>query len=415
MTIDPIYIGPQAIDRLLDYITRRGLRQFTLVADDHTFAALGERVQAALTAGGFDLTAIVLAGDPVIADERYLVQVLAAAPVADQVFLAVGSGTLTDITRFVSHRTRNPFISLPTAPSVDGYASIGAPLVLGGVKQTVIGQPPLAIFADLPTLQAAPRPLIAAGFGDMMGKITSLADWELGHLLGDEPYDEAIARRARNGLRACLDQIEAIAAGDQTGIHHLMDGLIESGLCMLAFGDSRPASGAEHHSSHYWEMMLLQGNRPPILHGAKVGLATTLVADRYARLRAMSRVEMDRRLKAATPPDRAQELATIRAAYGPVAETVIAAQARFLNMTAADFARLKQHVLDRWEAIQAIAAAVPPGEAIAGMLRQVGALTSGEALGLSEDEVRRGLLYGHYLRDRLTILKLFHLLGLEVI
>ena len=39
----------------------------------------------------------------------------------------------------------------------------------------------------------APQRLIAAGFGDMIGKITSLADWKLGSILWDEPYDTAIA------------------------------------------------------------------------------------------------------------------------------------------------------------------------------------------------------------------------------
>ncbi len=42
-----------------------------------------------------------------------------------------------------------------------------------------------------------------------------------------------------------------------------MEGLIEAGFCMLDFGNSNPASGAEHHMSHYWEMKLLrEGDRP---------------------------------------------------------------------------------------------------------------------------------------------------------
>ncbi len=410
--IDPIYIGQDAVAELLTVTARQDRHRFTLVADENTYQALGERVEAALCARGDDVTALVLQGAEIIADERTLGQVLVGAPPVAHTFLAVGSGTVTDITRFVSHRTHNPFIALPTAPSVDGFTSIGAPLVLGGIKQTLICQPPLAVFADLPTLQAAPHRLIAAGFGDMVGKITSLADWKLGHLLWDEPYDEGIAQRARQGLDACLGAADDIARADETGIRRLIDGLFESGLVILAFGSSNPASGAEHHCSHYWEMMLLREGRPAILHGAKVGVATVFVAGLYERLRALSRAAVEDIVRAADLPDRAQQIAAIRAAYGPAADAVIAGQAAFLEMTAADFAHLKDRVLDSWDAVQEIAASVPPAAEVAALLVQVDAPTTGSQLGLSEDEMRRGLAYGHYLRSRCTIRKLFHLLGL---
>lgn len=100
-----------------------------------------------------------------------------------RVDLAVGSGTITDITRFASFSARNPFISLPTAPSLDAYASAGAALTMGGFKLTVPGQAPVAIFADLQTLREASREMVAVGFGDVLGKHTSLADWRLGVLL----------------------------------------------------------------------------------------------------------------------------------------------------------------------------------------------------------------------------------------
>jgi hypothetical protein len=52
-----------------------------------------------------------------------------------------------------------------------------------------------------------------------------------------------------------------------------LEGLFETGLCMLDFGQTRPASGSEHHISHFWEMKLLLERRPAILHGAKVEVA----------------------------------------------------------------------------------------------------------------------------------------------
>lgn len=414
-TNDPIYIGENAIDELIAYCNQHNRKQITLVADERTFAALGERVAAALGAADFDLTTIVLKGDEVIADENYLLQVLAKAPVADHTFIAVGSGTLTDITRFISFRTKNDFISMPTATSVDGFTSIGAPLVLEGVKQTLISQPPLAVFADLPTLQAAPKELIAAGFGDMVGKFTSLADWQLGRMLWNEPYDEDIAARARTGLDTCVSDAEEISTRSADGIRHLMDALVESGLCMLDFGSSRPASGAEHHCSHYWEMMLLQQNRPALLHGAKVGFATTLIVDQYKKVRELSQADVSARLKDATLPDYDEEVAIIREAYGDVADTVIEAQQPFLEMSAERFDALKQNIESCWGDIQAIADSLPSSDEVRALLATVGAPTTNEALGITQEEMHHALMWGHYLRNRFTIIKLSRILGVSVL
>ncbi len=412
--ISPIYVGDDALASLLRYCAEQQLTRFTLVSDTNTHRVLGARVTDALRASGYEVTPIVLDGDEVIADEHYLMTVLVNAPVEPSTFLAVGAGTLTDITRFISHRMGRQFISLPTAPSVDGFTSIGAPLVLKLVKHTILSQAPIALFADLTTLHEAPPRLIAAGYGDMIGKITSLADWHLGAVVWDEPFDEAIYRRSQAAIERCISHTETIGQRSPEGVRHLFEALIESGLCMLDFGDSRPASGAEHHASHYWEMLLLQEGRPAALHGAKVGLALILVARQYAKIRALSRAEMRQRLAAVVLPDREADEAVIRQGFGVVADEVVRAHAPFLTMTQARLDALKQRIDDRWDTIQEIAARVPPPGQIAGYLERVGAPTSGAALGLTEDEVARGVEYGHYLRSRFTVMKLSRMLGIPL-
>jgi glycerol-1-phosphate dehydrogenase [NAD(P)+] len=414
-TINPIYIGDDALAGLLRYCAEHKLTRFTLVSDTNTQRALGARVADALRADGYDVTVIVLQGDEVIADEHYLMTVLVNAPLEPSTFLAVGAGTVTDITRFISHRMGRKFISLPTAASVDGFTSIGAPLVLNLVKHTIISQAPIALFADLTTLREAPHRLLAAGYGDMIGKITSLADWHLGSVVWDEPFDAAIFKRSEGAIERCISSTEAISQRSPEGVRRLIEALIDSGLCILDFGDSRLASGAEHHASHYWEMLLMQEGRPAALHGAKVGLALILVARQYAKIRALSRAEMRGRLAAATLPDREAELAAIRQGFGVVADEVARAHAPFLTMTQAQFDALKERIDDRWDVIQQIAARVPPPEQIASYLKRVGAPTSGAALGLTDDEVARGMRYGHYLRSRFTVMKLSRMLGIPLI
>ena len=406
----PVYIGSEAISRLVAYAGAQNMRHLTLVADQNTYAVLGERVEGALKQEGFDVKTVVLQGAEVTPDEYYIMQVLLQAGKSQRIYLAVGSGTLTDITRFVSHRTRTDFISVPTAPSVDGFASVGAPLVVGKWKQTVPAQPPIAIFADELTLRNAPRPMIAAGFGDMLGKYTALADWKLGGLLWDEPYSDDIAGRAWAALTNCVRHADAIGRGEEEGICAQMEGLIVTGLSMVEAASSRPAGGSEHHISHFLEMKLLREGRPPVFHGAKVGVACTLMAQRYAKLRQMSKAQAAERLAASALPERDQEIERMRRVLGPLAEQAIREQAPFLDMTAADYERLKRKVLDRWDEIQAIAGMVPGHDELVARLKTVGAAPDMRSLGLSDEEVALAQEYAHYLRNRFTVLKLGRML-----
>ena len=409
----PVYIGNQAVAEFIRYCQQQELKEFLLVADANTYRALGETVDKALRAQGFDVVTVVLQGDEVIANEHYLVRVLLGYDRRQRVFLAAGSGTITDITRFVSHRTGRDFISLPTAPSVDGFTSIGAPLVVGGLKQTIICQAPRAVFADLPTLSAAPRRLIAAGFGDLIGKYLSIADWKLGNLLWGEPYDEGIAQHMLGAAQSCAQHAQEIASGSMESIRLLMDGLIEAGFGMLEFGNTSPAGGAEHHIAHHWEMMMLNDHRPAALHGAKVGFASTIAAGWYAQIHNMSRDEAALRLEKARLPDAQEEELKIRSIFGSIADELLPAQEEFLSMSEARFAALKARVLDGWDDVHQIAAAVPPAEEITRWLRMAGGPTSAGELNLSKTEVRLAEDYSHYLRKRFTVNKLRLLLGIR--
>ncbi len=411
---DPrIVIARDAVAQLVMFCAGMSGARFTVVSDTNTHRVLGARIEHALSAAGLPVIGIVLHGAEVIADERYLMRTLVQAPPEPQVFIAAGSGTITDIARYVSFRTGNPFISAPSAASVDGFVSLAAPLVIGGVKDTYTAQGPLAVFADLTTLAEAPRALTAAGFGDLIGKTTSLADWRLGHLLWNEPYDSAIEDRTRRAMNRCIDAAQDIASGSEDGIRLLLEGLIASGLCMRDFGDSRSASGAEHHLSHFWEMQLLKEGRPAIFHGAKVGVASALIARLYDQVRRLSQDGVRDLVQRASAPDPAHDRDEIRQVYGEGATQIERIQAPFLSLTAAQHNQLRQRVVERWADIQAIAHTVLPAETITSLLATVGGPTGWQSLGLERRMVEPGLLYGHYLRNRFTVLKLFRLLGLD--
>jgi len=412
MTDIPVYIGENALAPLLQFCKDRGITNFLLVADGNTFPLLGKKVEAAIQERSWNVKSVIFSESEVVPDEEFIFQVLLHADQVERTYLAVGSGTLTDITRIVSHRTRCDFISLPTAPSVDGFTSPSASLVVRRIKTTVMAKPPMAVFADLGILAAAPQAMIAAGYGDILGKAIALADWQLGHLLWDEPYSPEIAARVRKALDACIAATAEIGRAAPDGIRKLMVSLVDSGLCMLDYGNSRPAAGCEHYMSHFLEMKLLHEGRPAVLHGAKVGMCSLLAAGLYARFMQMDRAQAVIRLAAATKPERNADMQRIRQTFGSIAERLFVEQAPFLDMTIAEFDRLKQRILEHWDEVRALAAEVPGPEKLVDLFSQDGGVTRPAGLGLSGEEVQQALVESHFLRNRFTICKLGRILGL---
>jgi glycerol-1-phosphate dehydrogenase [NAD(P)+] len=412
MTEIPIYCGADAIGHFMRFCREQQRRRFLLVADRNTFRALGARIEAELVSDGCAVRTTILEGETVIADERRVFDVLYQAGGEEWLYLGVGSGTITDITRYASFCSRNPFVSLPTAPSVDAYAAGGAALVMGGYKLTVRCQAPIAIYADLATLCEAPYPLAAAGFGDILGKFTSLADWRLGALLLDERFDISIFDRSRRALFQCVAQAEAIGQLSATGIQALIHGLFESGLCMMLFGSSRPASGAEHLFSHFWDIGHLHRGQAAILHGAQVGVGTILAARRYDAIRGLMRDDVAKKLSTFHLPNARTEVDRIRRVFAPIADRIIAVQLPFLQMLDEKRGVIAERILDRWSEIQGVVADVPEPAAIARILATARTHSEPAAIGLDDTDVQDALRDARYLRPRFTVDTLGRFLGM---
>lgn len=406
------HCSENALAEAIAFCQQKNYLRFTLVSDTNTYAVLGERVEQLFNSQGWSVNSIILEGREVIADECTLDETLNRSGEHPGVFLAVGSGTLTDITRYSSHKKETAFISFPTAPSVDGFASSGAPIIIQGYKQTVQCHPPQAIFADLPTLCKAPKAMIAAGLGDMLGKYTALADWKLAQIVMNDPYQEAIAKRVAKALQLCVETSPQLYQADPVSITHVMNGLVESGICMALAGNSRPASGSEHHVSHYWEMLLLQQGRPAVLHGAKVGIGAILIAKRWEQIRRLNRADVERRLTSAQMLNSQKEKDIIKSAYPVNSEAIFSGQSAYLSMSEEEFARLKKNILGNWVAISKIASAVPAPEIILSLLKNVSAPTRVEEIGMDSQDESNALRYAHYLRSQFTVSKLGRLLAL---
>lgn len=359
--IDMMTISDHAYDACSYYLLQKKFHHVLVIADEQTYRAAGDQLVSTLRAAGIVCSVCTIeptsSGD-VVANETSIVQ--AFIEINDEVdaLLAVGSGTIHDITRFCSAKARIPFISIPTAASVDGFTSLGAPLIVKGMKKTFQTVSPIALFADITVLMKAPREMTAAGFGDMLAKYTSLADWKFGHLVHNEPYCPLAASITNDSLARCIEKIDDIAKGTEEGIRVLLTSLIQSGLAMLLFGQSHPASGGEHHLSHYWEMTFLQTNRPQVLHGSKVGVSSCLLAKRYKEW--------------------------------------------FENGSL-----LPKALSHKQKEVESIISHIPTLETIQSYLEKVGGPTTPAELAISDELVNESLQKAHLLRDRFTMLKCF--------
>ena len=411
-----IDIGRGALDRLPDTLRALGFGRAYLVADVNTWDAAGRAAADRLTASGFSFTSFVLPDTELVPDEKAVGALLLHMPQDADLVLAVGAGTINDLCKYVSRLRGLDYVIFATAPSMDGFVSAGAALIVDHVKVTYDAQAPVAVIGDTQILAQAPMEMITAGLGDMLGKYTCLLDWKLAHLITGEYYCDHVEGMVRTALRTMLNQSGRIRDRDPEVIGSVTEALVLTGIAMKFVGNSRPASGCEHHMSHYWEMKFLMEGKKAILHGTKVGVATVAALRMYQML-AQTLGELpdfDFSGAAARPFDRAAWETQIRDVFGDAAEGIIALEDRTQkNDMQARNQRLQTIEKKLKEILWAIRHDLPPVEEVEKLLLSLDAPVHPEQIGVSLTEVREAVLYAKEVRDRYTLLQLLWDLGLS--
>ncbi len=318
--------------------------------------------------------------------------------------LAVGAGTIHDISRYIACQYKIPFISVPTAASVDGFVSTVAAMTWNGLKKTLPAAAPIAVFADTDIFSKAPARLTASGVSDLIGKYTCLADWRISHVLTGEYICEHVIEMEEKALRTVRSCLRSIAAGEEESCEKLMYALILSGLAMQMAGSSRPASGAEHHLSHLWEMEVIN-DRLDALHGEKVSVGAVLIVREYKRIarairRGTCRVrdewDLEERLLEDTFGKKGL-LDGIRRENEP--ELLLGVDASLLKSRLEDIA----DIIDE----------MPEEDEMLHMLEKAGCRKRVGDIGLSEDIIPLSLKLAPYVRRRLSLLRVKKMLEIE--
>ncbi len=259
-------------------------KKVLLLADPNT-RPLAEPLLSALRQE-CEVTELVYPEREPVADERTVQRAIARAEGQDYL-LAAGAGTLNDIAKYAGHCTKKPSGVFATAPSMDGFTSGVTPLIEKGAKITRTAQVASDVLMDAKVLCSAPKIMRGAGVGDVLAKYCCLTDWRVSARLTGEEYNAEAAALMEEAVRRCEEAVPALAEGKEEGVRPLMDALLVSGFAMSMAGNSRPASGAEHHMSHYLEMDFLRRGLPIPLHGIKVALGTLVSLYLYKNLQHM--------------------------------------------------------------------------------------------------------------------------------
>ena len=272
--------------------------------------------------------------------------------------LAVGSGSINDMTKSVATILGIPCGVFATAASMDGYCSKGAALMYGGEKRTDVVKSPEDVLIDSVIIKNAPKIMTAAGFGDIIGKYTCLTDWKLSNIINGEPINKEAYELMKKALSACVSDFDALSRYDGEAVVKLMDALITAGISMAICGNSRPASGSEHHQSHFIEMdFVRRGERIP-MHGLKVAIGTLVSLEIYNYIK-NSGIEI---------PER--------------------------------------------ESVYKIIDELPKIGTVKNMLEKMGCPTRYSALGVRKETIEEMIEKAYTVRDRYTVLTLMHELGI---
>ncbi|MBQ6366711.1 MAG: sn-glycerol-1-phosphate dehydrogenase [Oscillospiraceae bacterium] len=340
---------------------------------------------------------IILDPNGLHADERSTALVLEKLEDDVEVLIAVGSGTIHDIARFCAHERGIRFVSCPTAASVDGFCSTVAAMTWYGYKKTLPAVAPELVLADTEVIRHAPMELVRSGVGDIMAKYTARADWEIAHLLTGEYLCPRIRDIMAEAADTVMASIPGILSGSEEAYAHVTYALIMSGIAMQMMGNSRPASGAEHHISHMIEMQPAAFRvRFPALHGEKTGVGSILAAREYERLARIEDISPVLTDYAPVPDE------TLRAFFGEDLFRAISEENRKDCLAAVS----KERLAKCWPEIRQIIDAMPKAEAFDSTLRQLGAKHTLEEIGVASEDLSILLKYSPLVRNRLTLMRI---------
>jgi len=372
----------------------------------NTFAAAGRDVVESFRQANHACADPLVFPTNIYADFQHVQAIEAALGKGPAIPVAVGSGTINDLTKLASHRAGRKYMVVGTAASMDGYTSFGASITRDGAKRTMECPGPLVAVADLEVIRHAPEGMNPSGYADLLAKIVAGADWILAEAAGDEPINPLAWHTVQDYLRSWVGSPEGVAQNDPACIRHLLNGLVMSGAAMQIALSSRPASGAEHQFSHLWEMQHVRYDGYTPSHGIKVGIGTLAAVALYEELFTRDFMDFDVDAAVRAWPTLESEQARIAELFGPgpvATRAIEETQAKYVSRER--LAEQLTNLCTAWpELRKRLAAQLIPFAELRWMLRAAGCAFDPAQIGISRSRLRLSYHQCCYMRRRFTVL-----------
>ncbi len=407
--IKAVDIRRGAINALPEYMHRFGYARPYILCDATTYKIAGERCEGVLREAGFAPDVLILRH--LGYDEATLGEIVINKPDDCDVMIGVGTGSITDILRFASFKLGLPCFTVATGAPMDGFSASVGIMNVNNLKATMPAHSTEVIIGDTDVLSTAPYRMTVAGFADLIGKLNAINDWHLGVLINGDHYCRSIDTLVMDYVYDILGKAEAIKNRDTKAVGELMNALLLTGASISLYGSSRPISGAEHHFSHYLEVLGDQRGKP-LRHARRkqVAVGTVLALTAAAKLASIT-PDFDAAREAAARYDAAAWENEIRRAYGDAADAIIALEAQAgKNETTGRLKRID--IMQRhWEEVRAMLAGCTRGKA-ARAAEGIGCPCTPRDIGVTKDVLRDARCYCKETRARYTVYQLAWDLGL---
>lgn len=392
--IKNVTIGHGVIAQLPELLKDK--KSIILVADKNTYAVCGEKVKS-LLGDKLSSECVFMQKEDLVPNEQAIAAVTEKMKADTDFVLGIGSGVINDTCKYVSYKAGITSGIIATAPSMDGFASSGAAMIIEGMKVTYTMHAPALILGDTEILKTAPVAMIASGYADIIGKYSALCDWRLAELIEGEPFCPNIYKTVKDST----DEVRSLAAKlvhkDEEAIGRLMEILVLIGACFTLNNSTRPGSGSEHHLSHYFEITGLLNNAPYFLHGTDVGYSTVVTASLRERIAKIEKPIF-------SSVDKKARILAYDRIYGKIAGEVAELQEK-AGRYEKDPAVL---YCDKWDKVIEIMKECPSAEEITEMLTDVGFDMSAFEKQYGREKIEKGILYGKDLKDRYSVLWLYY-------
>ena len=412
-TVREVAAGRGAVGRLPELLAKYGAKKPFVFCDPNTYRAAGARVLEILRESGIDYRSYVMAEVRPKPDEHSVGSVAMHFDTSCDAIVAVGSGVLNDIGKILANLTKKLYITVATAPSMDGYASNSSSMERDGLKVSLYDQSPDILIGDDEILAAAPTRMALSGLGDMLAKYVSICEWRISHLVNGEYYCEQIADMMRSALRSCVEHADRLLARDPEAVGEVFSGLVQAGVAMQYAGVSRPASGVEHYFSHIWDMRALAFGTPADLHGIQCAVGTLYTVRMYEKLLTITpdREKARRFAEAFDYPAWAEKLKCL---VGPAADTMIALEKKEGKYDVAKHHARLERILSHWEEIKAvIREELPSSLDLEALYRKIGLPTSAAEIGIDTADLKTVFYATKDIRDKYVLSHLAYDLGVS--